>query len=88
MIQFKMILLFLILFQVSFAQDDPLEHYINIGLESNLALKQQEFSLEQSIQVLNEARGLYFPSINILARYSRAGRKPMRIPAHSCRWAN
>ena len=73
MIQFKMILLFLILFQVSFAQDDPLENYIHIGLESNLALKQQEFSLEQSIQVLNEARGLYFPSINILARYSRAG---------------
>ena len=70
---FKTAILFLILFQMSFAQDDPLEQYIQIGLESNLALKQQEFSLEQSIQVLNEARGKYYPSIDIVARYSRAG---------------
>jgi len=73
MTRFKTVILFLILFQLSFAQDDPLEQYIQIGLESNLALKQQKFSLEQSIQVLNEARGKYFPSIDIVARYSRAG---------------
>jgi outer membrane protein TolC len=58
---------------LSFAQEDPLDQYVKIGLETNLALKQQEFSLEQSIQVLNEARGLYFPSIDIGARYTRAG---------------
>jgi len=63
----------MILFISAFAQDDPLEFYIKIGLESNLALQQQELSLEQSIQVLNEARGLYFPSIDIGARYTRAG---------------
>jgi len=73
MLQFKMILLLPILLQMVFAQDNPLEQYIKIGLESNLALKQQEFSLEQSIQVLNEARGKYYPSIDIGARYSRAG---------------
>ncbi len=56
-----------------FVQENPLEQYIQIGLESNLALKQQEFSLEQSIEVLNEARGKYFPSIDIGARYTRAG---------------
>jgi len=70
---FKSIILIPIIFQVIFAQDDPLEQYVQIGLESNLALKQQEFSLEQSLQVLNEARGKYFPSIDIIARYSRAG---------------
>jgi outer membrane protein TolC len=68
-----MILILLIFVQVSFAQVDPLEQYIQIGLESNLALKQQEFSLEQSIQMLDEARGKYFPSVDIIARYSRAG---------------
>lgn len=73
MIKFKMIFLLLILLQESFAQDDPIQQYIQIGLESNLALKQQEFSLEQSIEALNEARGKYFPSIDIIARYSRAG---------------
>jgi outer membrane protein TolC len=63
----------LVFLHVSFAQEDPLDQYIKIGLETNLALKQQEFSLEQSIEVLNEARGLYFPSIDFGARYTRAG---------------
>jgi outer membrane protein TolC len=70
----SIILIFVLLFlQLSFAQEDPLHQYVRIGLETNLALKQQEFSLEQSIEVLNEARGLYFPSIDIGARYTRAG---------------
>ena len=71
----KMLKLLLIatIVQVGLAEDDPLEQYIKIGLETNLALKQQEFSLEQSVQVLNEARGMYFPSIDIGARYTRAG---------------
>jgi outer membrane protein TolC len=63
----------MILFTTAFAQEDPLELYIKIGLETNLALQQQKLSLEQSIQVLNEARGLYFPSLDIGARYTRAG---------------
>ena len=65
-------LIFLLL-HTALAQQDPLEEYIKIGLETNLALQQQEFSLEQSVQVLNEARGLYFPSIDVGARYTRAG---------------
>jgi outer membrane protein TolC len=73
MIQYKTAIFLLILFRVIFAQDDPLEQYIKIGLKTNLALKQQQFSLEQSFEILNEARGLYFPSIDIGARYTRAG---------------
>lgn len=66
--------LFVFIFlQMVVAQNNPIEQYIKIGLESNLALKQQEFSLEQSVQVLNEARGMYYPSIDIGARYTRAG---------------
>ncbi len=55
------------------ANDTILDQYIRIGLQSNLALKQQEYSFEQSLQALKEARGLYFPSITLLSRYTRAG---------------
>lgn len=50
-----------------------LERYIELGLKSNLALKQQEFSLEKSLEALQEAKGMFLPSITIEARYSRAG---------------
>ena len=50
-----------------------LEKYIEIGLKSNLALKQQEFSLEKSLKALREAKGMFLPSVSIEARYSRAG---------------
>jgi len=53
--------------------NDVINDYVNIGLQSNLALKQQEISLEQSLQVLKEARGLFLPTLEINARYSRAG---------------
>ncbi|MGD2085813.1 MAG: TolC family protein [Candidatus Aminicenantes bacterium] len=50
-----------------------LDKYIEIGLKSNLALKQQEFSLKKSLKALREAKGMFLPSISIEARYSRAG---------------
>ncbi len=50
-----------------------MDKYIQIGLKSNLALKQQEFSLEKSLKALKEAKGMFLPSISIEARYSRAG---------------
>jgi outer membrane protein len=43
------------------------------GLKNNLALQQKEFSYQKSLQALKEARGSYFPSLDILARYTRAG---------------
>ena len=50
-----------------------LENYIKEGLENNLVLMQEEFSLSKSLQALKEARGMFFPSVSIEARYSRAG---------------
>jgi outer membrane protein TolC len=52
---------------------EKLNEYIKMGLQNNLALKQQEISLERSLQVLREAKGMFLPSISIEARYSRAG---------------
>jgi outer membrane protein len=48
-------------------------NYIKEGLENNLALKQEAFSLEKSLQALKEARGMFFPSVSIEARSSFAG---------------
>ena len=53
-------------------QDTALQEYINIGLESNLALKQKKSSYEKSIEALNQARAYYLPAINLDARYTIA----------------
>lgn len=49
-----------------------LQAYIDQALKSNLALQQKEFSLQKSVAALDEAVGLFLPSISIEARYSRA----------------
>jgi outer membrane protein TolC len=50
-----------------------LKKYVNLGLQNNLALKQQEISLKKSLSALKEAKGMFLPSVSIEARYSRAG---------------
>lgn len=55
------------------AADSILEAYIDQGIQNNLALKQQDFSLQKSLAELKEARGMFLPSLSIIARYSRAG---------------
>jgi len=52
---------------------DNLDDYIQLGLDNNLALKQKKFNYKKSMHALKEARGLFFPSISIEARYTRAG---------------
>ena len=69
----KIIIVFFVIIMNIYAQDEILENYIRVGIENNLALKQKTFSLEQSVADLDEARGMFFPSIDITARYSRAG---------------
>ncbi len=54
------------------AQNNILEKYINEGLQSNLTLKQKQYSYEKSIQVLKEAKGMFFPNLSLNARYSVA----------------
>ena len=65
----------LVFFGLSFnaaGQDPALKEYINIGLESNLALKQKRSSYEKSLEALNQARAYYLPAINLNARYTIA----------------
>lgn len=66
-------LLFLFFINLIYAQNDVVENYIELGIKNNLALKQKDFSLQQSVADLDVARGMFFPSIDIKARYTRAG---------------
>jgi outer membrane protein TolC len=50
-----------------------LDAYVAEGLQSNLALKGETLSFEKSLRALEEARGLFLPTLNLDARYSRAG---------------
>lgn len=55
------------------SESEILQHYIQIGLDNNLVLKQEHFSLKQSLSALREARGMFLPRISLEARYSLAG---------------
>ncbi len=58
----------------SLAADTPVvERYVEAGLESNLALRQQGMEVSRALAVLDEARSLFRPVVSLEARYSRAG---------------
>ena len=50
-----------------------LDGYIREGLANNLSLRAREFSLKRSMAALNQARGMFLPSVSLEARYTRAG---------------
>jgi outer membrane protein len=67
------LLIFLFLVPQIYAEQNVLDQYIALGLQNNLALKQQEFQFEKSMEALKEAKAMYLPSIHLMGRYSRAG---------------
>jgi outer membrane protein TolC len=73
MLRIKIIFFGLLAFQSVFAKETVLDQYIKMGLESNLALTQEKYSLEQSTKALKEARGMFFPSLTLHSRYTQAG---------------
>jgi len=56
-----------------YAQENPLDNYIKIGLDNNLALQQKQSSYKKSMEALKEAKALFFPDISFNARYTVAG---------------
>jgi outer membrane protein TolC len=55
------------------ADADLLDRYVRTALAQNLALQQEELDLATSLQALDEARGLFYPSLRLEARYTRSG---------------
>lgn len=71
----KKIIFFYIIFLLAsstLAQDTIIEHYIRYGLEHNLALQRKQSGYQKSIYALQEAKGLFYPSLSFNARYSVA----------------
>ena len=66
-------LFFLLLAHNAYSEQNVLDQYIALGLQNNLALQQQEFQFEKSMEALKEARGMFLPSIHLMGRFSRAG---------------
>lgn len=54
------------------AQQDYLEEYLRMGLDSNLSLKQKQLDYSKNLAALNEAKGLFFPELSLNARYTVA----------------
>jgi outer membrane protein TolC len=62
-------------------QNSLLNAYITEGLENNLALKQKEYNYQKSLAALQEAKAMFFPDININARYTWAdGGRVIELP--------
>jgi outer membrane protein len=64
------LILCFILFVPGISAQQILDEYIAMGLESNLALKQKESRYKLSLEVLREARGMFYPSLSVDARYT------------------
>ncbi len=62
-------------------QENVLEQYVQQALSSNLVLKQEQNSYEQSLQSLAQAKALFLPSAGVSATYSLAqGGRNISIP--------
>lgn len=59
-------------FPVLLYGQEVLNDYVRYGIENNLSLQQKQSGYQKSIEALKEARGLFYPNISFIARYSVA----------------
>lgn len=57
---------------LAMAQNQVLDQYISLGLQSNQGLKQKQLDYSADLAALKEARGLFFPDLSFNARYTVA----------------
>jgi outer membrane protein len=77
---FIALLILFALWQRAFGQS-VLTDYIRIGLDSNIALKQQTFDLEKAKLDLERAKALFYPQIGFNAQYTLAsGGRTIDVP--------
>lgn len=62
-------------------QDELLTNYIQLAIESNHALKQQDFLLQKNVKALEEAEKLFYPEVGFGANYTVAvGGRNIQFP--------
>jgi outer membrane protein TolC len=71
------VFLFIFHSKESIAQSPILDGYVHFAIENHPTIKQQNFTLQKSIYQLEEAKGLFLPTVNFNTTYSTAagGRK-------------
>lgn len=77
----RLAIILLLLAPAATRAQGTLDSLLRAGLESNLGLRQQSIALERSFAALREARGLFLPSLTLLADYTYAdGGRKINIP--------
>lgn len=66
----KKLIVLLLIVPSFLSGQEVLDEYVRYGLENNLALKQKLSGYQKSLEALKEARGFFFPTISLNARYS------------------
>lgn len=63
------------------AQNGALEGYIQEAFANNQALQQRNFQLEKSLYALQEARGLFLPTVSVMGSYTKSsGGRTIDVP--------
>jgi outer membrane protein TolC len=63
------------------AQNGALEGYIQEAFANNQALQQRNFQLEKSMYALQEARGLFLPTVSVMGSYTKSsGGRTIDVP--------
>ena len=77
----KVITLTLFCFGFTGYSQSKLDHYIQIGLQSNEVIKQHNFDINKSMYALKEAHALFYPTVSLNANYTKAdGGRTIDIP--------
>jgi outer membrane protein TolC len=77
----KQLIFILLLLPGYLHSQEVLDQYVILGLENNLALKQKYSGYQRSLEALKEARGLFYPSIYLGARYTMSeGGRVVELP--------
>lgn len=83
-ISYLLILTLTIIPRIGFTQEMPsaiLDAYVQEGLRSNLALKQESLELNRVTESMNQARALFYPSLTFNPTYSlAAGGRRLQFP--------
>lgn len=78
---YRYLIILIVFTEIVIGQNLIIDKYIKLAIQNNLYIKQQTFTVQQSFTDLDEARGLFFPSVDLKARYTRAdGGRQIEIP--------
>ncbi|MEL6133333.1 MAG: TolC family protein [Bacteroidota bacterium] len=62
-------------------QSPVIQQYVETGLANNQALQRQDMAVQQSLEALREARGLFYPTVDFQASYTlAAGGRLIQFP--------